>query len=263
MNKLSVVMITQNVEDKVIPALESARFADEIVVVDAGSQDKTLSICRQYTDKIYYNDWPGTTTKQWNAAIAKACGDWVLLLASDEQIGQDLREEIKQLLESESTAAGYYVSMKNIYLGKWLKTCGIYPDMVSRLFRKGKGRFEEREHGSILVDGKIEKLSGHIIHYSYRSIAEVLEKTLRYTTLEAERLFAEGFALKKRYFISKPWRVFKKTYFKFKGYRDGIEGFLFCAFSAIYRFILLAKIWELQNKQAIKDQVENLIKENQ
>jgi glycosyltransferase involved in cell wall biosynthesis len=263
MSTLSVVMITQNVEDRVATALESARFADEIVIVDAGSQDKTLQICRQYTDKIYYNDWPGTTTKQWNEAIAKATGDWVLLLASDEQIGQDLKEEIEKILNSETDYIGYYVCMKNIYLGKWLQHCGVYPDRVSRLFRKSKGRFEEREHGAIIVDGELENLEGHIIHYSYRSLAEVMEKMDRYTTLEAERLAKEGFELKKTYFVSKPWRVFKKTYFKHKGYRDGIQGFIFCMFSAIHRFIMLAKFWELQNKDTIKKEIDILIGQNQ
>ncbi|MBN3039007.1 MAG: glycosyltransferase family 2 protein [Candidatus Omnitrophica bacterium] len=263
MSTLSVVMITQNVEDKVTTALESARFADEIVIVDAGSQDKTLHICRQYTDKIYYNDWPGTTTKQWNEAITKASCEWVLLLASDEQIGRDLREEIENILNSETNYAGYYVNMKNVYLGRWLKHSGVYPEEVSRLFRKGKGRYEEREHGAIIIDGELGKLNGHIVHYSYRSIADVMRKTDVYTTLEAKRLFEEGFVVKKRYLISKPWRVFKKTYFKLKGFRDGIQGFLFCMFSAIYRFVILAKVWELQNKEEIKKQIDVLIRENQ
>lgn len=262
MSTLSVVMITQNVEDVVATALESARFADEIVVVDAGSQDKTLQICRQYTDKIYYNDWPGTTTKQWNQAIAKASGDWILLLASDEQIDGQLKEELERVLESDTDCAGFFICMKNIYLGKWLKHCGVYPDMVSRLFRNGRGRYEEREHGRIIVEGKTADLKGHIVHYSYRNLAEVMEKMDRYTSLEARRFFDEGLEVNRRDFIFKPWRVFKKTYFKFKGRRDGIEGFLFCMFSAIYRFVLLAKVWELQNQAAIKRQIDMLREEN-
>lgn len=262
MSKLSVVMITQNVEDRVATALESARFADEIVIVDAGSQDKTLQICRQYTDKIYYNDWPGTTTKQWNEVIAKASGDWILLLASDEQIGQDLKAQIKEILGSNTDCDGYFVCMKNIYLGKWLVHCGIYPDRTMRLFRRGKGKFQEREHGTLPIEGKTKNLDAHIIHYSYRSIAEVMEKTERYTTLEAQRLVDESFKLKKSFFVTKPWRVFKKTYFKYKGYRDGVQGLLFCLFSAYYRFVMMAKIWEIYNKENIKSDIEKLIREN-
>ncbi len=265
MSPLSVVMLTQDVEDKVAIALESAKWADEIIVVDAGSKDKTLEICRKYTDKIFHNDWPGTTTKQWNVGISKATCDWILLFASDEQIDQDLKKELKEVLAADTKADydGYYVCMKNIYLGKWLKHGGLYPDRVSRLFRNGKGRYEDWEHGTIKVAGKLGNLNGHIIHYSYRNIAEVMEKMDRYTTLEAKRLFEHNFKFKRRFLITKPWRGFKKVYFKRRGYRDGMQGFLFCVFTAIYRFLIYAKLWELKNRDIIKEQINAQIKDNQ
>lgn len=262
MSRLSVVMLTQDVEDKVGLALESAKWAEEIVVVDAGSKDKTLQICRNYTDKIFHNDWPGTTTKQWNIAISKATCDWILLLASDEQIGQGLKKEIRQALNSKTNYDGYYVCMKNIYLGKWLKHGGLYPDRNIRLFRNGKGKYEEWEHGSVKVPGKLGSLNGHIIHYSYRNIADVMEKLDRYTVLEAERMLEHNAEFKTRFLITKPWRGFKKVYFKRKGYRDGMQGFLFCMFSAIYKFLMYARYWELKNKDVIKEQINAQIESN-
>jgi len=262
MSTLSVVILTQDVEDKVNVALESAKWADKIVIVDAGSKDKTLQICRNYTDKIFHNNWPGTTTKQWNVAISKAACDWVLLLASDEQIEQDLKKEIEQVLNNETDCDGYYVCMKNIYLGKWLRYGGLYPDRNVRLFRNGKGKYEECEHGSLKVDGKLSNLNGHIIHYSYRNIADVMEKLDRYTTLEAQRMFKDGAEFKARFLVTKPWRGFKKVYLKRKGYRDGMQGFLFCIFSSIYKFLMYAKFWELKNKDKIREQIQARVENN-
>lgn len=186
MSKLSVAIITYNEESIIRQTLESVKWADEIIVVDSGSTDRTVSICKEYTDKVFHQDWLGYA-KQKNLAIDMSTGDWILSLDADEPIEPALAEEIRSIISKSDAFDGYKIPRKTIFLGKWVRHGGWYPDLNLRLFRKGKGRFVERAvHESLHVDGVIGRTRHAIIHYAYPSIESYLTKLNKYSTLAVQ-----------------------------------------------------------------------------
>ncbi len=143
MQKISVAIITKDEEHNIRDCLESVRWADEVVVVDNGSTDDTLKICREYRAQVYEEEWKGYSGQK-NSAIGKARNEWVLSLDADERVTPDLCEEIAGALDGNPSVDGYFIARKNFFLGRWIKHCGWYPDFNLRLFRKGRGRFAER-----------------------------------------------------------------------------------------------------------------------
>lgn len=248
-NKISIVIITKNEEENIKECLESVQWADEIVVVDDFSADKTLEIVRQYTDKVFLQKWLGYS-EQKRFAFTKAKGDWILSLDADERVSAELQEEIKLVVKHSQNYDGFYLPYKNYFLGKWIEHCGWYPEYHLRLFRKEKGTIKKTEvDESISVKGSIGYLKNSIIHYSYRSISQYFEKFNRYTTLVAQEIKT----IKNRkqliwLILTKPLRAFKKAYIKQKGYKDGMQGFILCVFSFFYWFVLYAKYWEKKFK---------------
>src|SRR5512143_1921914 len=152
MNRLSVITLTLNEAANIGECLESVRWADEIIVVDSGSTDRTLETARRYTEKIFTIDWPGYGAAR-NFALSQATGNWALWLDADERVTPELGEEIRDLLAREDIAvAGFAVGRRAYFLGRWIKHCGWYPSRVVRLFRKDRGRFtESRVHEQLLL----------------------------------------------------------------------------------------------------------------
>ncbi len=164
--RLSAVVITLNEEARLRTCLESVAWTDEIVVVDAESQDKTVQIAREFTEHVMVRPWPGFAAQK-NFALDQASGDWLLSLDADEEISPELRDEILRLLVAGAGADGYAVPRRNVFLGQWIRHGGLYPDWQVRLFRRGHGRFVDRDvHESVEVDGRLERLAGHLVHRS-------------------------------------------------------------------------------------------------
>lgn len=167
--RLSVTVIALNQEAKLGPCLSSVSIADEIVLVDTGSTDGTLEVARRYTDRIFTTTWQGFGRTK-NFALDQARGDWVLSLDTDERVPPALQEEILAVVQADGPLAGYRVPRKNYVGDHWVRHLGWYPDYTLRLFRRGQGRFRDREvHEEVLVDGPVGFLTTPLEHYSYNN----------------------------------------------------------------------------------------------
>lgn len=244
--KLSVTVIAGNAEGEIRDCLESVKWADEIIVVDSMSRDKTAEIAREYTDKVFLKEWGGyAAQKQFSLDQAK--NEWVFSLDSDERVSETLRDEIEGVLRNGTTLDGYYVPRRNFFLGQWIKRCGWYPGYQLRLFRKGKAKLNERKiHEAFLVDGPIGYLTHDIIHHTHPTIHETLSKVNEYSTLRAQEK-----ASRKRVtaldLVLRPLAAFLQFYILKQGFRDGVYGLMVSMIHAITNAQTYMKIWELQN----------------
>jgi len=242
--RLSVALVTRNEEDRLRACLESVVWADEIVVVDAESEDKTVAIAQEFTDRVVVRPWPGYAAQK-NTALDLATGDWVLSLDADEVVSPELRAEIARVLASDGPADGYTVPRRNIFWGRWVRHGGLYPDRQLRLFRRGRGRFEARAvHESVRVDGRVESVAGHLEHRSYRDVSDFLTRADRYSTLAAEDAVAQGRRARVSDLVLRPLGRFLAMYVVQGGFLDGWRGFLLATLYAYYVLIRSAKIWE-------------------
>lgn len=166
--RLSVVVVTRDEEERIRTCLESVAWADELIVVDAESQDKTAAIARELTDHVLVRPWPGFALQK-NFGLEQARGAWILSLDADETVSPALRDEIEAVVRRDGPCDGYAVPRRNIFWGRWVRHGGLYPDWQVRLFRRGRGRFSARAvHESVQVDGAVGRLAGHLEHRSYR-----------------------------------------------------------------------------------------------
>jgi glycosyltransferase involved in cell wall biosynthesis len=242
--RLSVVVVTRNEEERLRACLEAVVWADEIVVVDAESEDKTVAIAQEFTDCVVVRPWPGYAAQK-NTALDLATGDWVLSLDADEVVSPELRAEIARVLASDGPADGYAVPRRNIFCGRWVRHGGLYPDRQLRLFRRGRGRFEARAvHESVRVDGRVESVAGHLEHRSYRDVSDFLLRADRYSTLAAEEAVAQGQRAGVSALVLRPLGRFLAMYVVQGGFLDGWRGFLLATLYAYYVLIRSAKIWE-------------------
>jgi glycosyltransferase involved in cell wall biosynthesis len=242
--RLSVVLVTRNEEERLRACLESVAWADEIVVVDAESEDKTATIAREFTDRVVVRPWPGYAAQK-NVAIDLATGDWVLSLDADEVVSEALAADIRGVLTADGPADGYAVPRRNIFWGRWVRHGGLYPDLQVRLFRRGRGRFTARAvHESVSVDGRVERLAGQLEHRSYRDLSDFLARADRYATLAAEEAVAQGRRARVVDLVFRPLGRFLVMYVVRRGFLDGWRGFLLASLYAYYVLIRTAKIWE-------------------
>lgn len=254
MEKLSVTIITYNEEENIRDCLESVKWADEIVVLDSFSTDKTVEICREYTDKIYQNKWCGFV-EQKNFALDKASHNWILSIDADERISDKLTAEIKKLLLTDGPGFnGYYIPRKAFYIDRWILHCGWYPDYKIRLFRKDKGRWEGKEgtaiHESVKTDGMTGYLKGELLHYSFKDISSHIKTINNYTSISATENFKKGKSEGILSMLLRPPFNFFKMYILKRGFLDGIPGFIVSVLSSFHVFIKYAKMWELKNKNS-------------
>jgi glycosyltransferase involved in cell wall biosynthesis len=246
MSRLSVAIITYNEEEEIKDCLESVKWADEIVVVDSFSTDKTLDICRQYTNKVFQHEWSGYSNQK-NYAINVTTNPWILILDADERVSERLTKEIKEILDKDLGVDGYYIPRKSYFLGRWIRYGGWYPDYSIRLFRKDKGRFEQREvHESVRINGKTAKLKNHLEHYTYRNLSEYIQRMDRYSTLAAMEMVGEGRRSGPRNILFRPILTFFRMYILKQGFREGIYGLLISVLYSYYTFLKYAKLWEMR-----------------
>jgi len=242
---LSVVISAYNEEKRIEDCLLSASFADEIIVVNNSSTDKTLEIVSRYTSKIFTKPNNIMLNINKNFGFSKASGDWLLSLDADERISPSLAQEIKSVIKNDSVVNGYWIPRKNIIFGKWIKYTGWYPDYQLRLIRTGKGKFPEKHvHEMIKVEGKAEKLINPMIHYNYESIYQFLRKLEIYVESESKNLIDKGYKLKVEDAINFPFKEFLSRFFAREGYRDGLHGLVLSLLMAFYHLAVFVRIWE-------------------
>jgi len=241
---LSVVIVTHNEEDRIRDCLASVAWADELVVVDAGSDDKTAAIAREFTDRVVLRAWNGFASQK-NFGIDAARGEWVLSLDADEQVEPALREEILATLTAPGACDGYRIARRNIMWGRWIRHGGLYPDWQLRLFRRARGRFVDRAvHESIRVEGRVGQLTAPLLHHSYRDVGDFLRRADRYASLAADDWVRGGRRFRRHRLVVAPLFRFLSMYVVRGGFLDGWRGFLLAVLYAYYVLIRSVKIWE-------------------
>lgn len=246
MDSLSVVIITLNEEENIGGCLQSVAWADEIVVVDSGSTDRTVDICRKYTDKVFVEGWKGYG-RQKNLAIERVKGGWILNVDADERVTPGLREEIEDVLRGKRSGYdGFYIPRKNFFMGRWIKRCGWYPDYTLRLFKKGKGCFNERKvHEAVRVEGDTGYLKHPLEHYTYKGVSDYLRRMERYSSLAAEEMLKEGKKTGLFDLLIRPGLTFLKMYLLKLGFLEGYRGLILSGLYASYTFSKYARLWEM------------------
>jgi glycosyltransferase involved in cell wall biosynthesis len=204
-----------------------------------------LEICREYTDQILQHEYINSALQK-NWAIPQATHDWIFLLDTDEYLEEGLLEEMLDALENPKPGIeGYFFPRKNLVHGKWIKTCGVYPDLLVRLFRKTY-RYQTREvHAHIDVPPeRTRQFRHHIIHDSFNDIQSYLIKFVRYMKYECDEYWKKGYRFRWREVTLRPFYVFCLMYFFKKGYKDGVRGFMISVYGAFYNFWIFMKLWE-------------------
>ena len=243
--KLSIVIITQDEEAAIGATLASVSWAEERIVLDSGSTDRTVQIARSLGAKVFSEEWKGYGAQK-NSAIEKASGDWVLSLDADEAVEPALAEEIKAILRDGSKLDAYWIPRKNFFLGRWMRHGGFYPDRKLRLFRRGTGHFQERfVHETLQVEGTTGTLKNALIHSAYPTLEKYLHTMNRYSSLGAEIAVTEGhggFSIIN--IMLRPNLTFLYNYIFRLGFLDGREGLLLHLYHAYYVSWKYAKAWE-------------------
>ena len=244
--EISACIITFNEEQNIRRCLESVKWCDEIVVLDSYSQDSTIDICREYTDKIFQHEWMGYVGQR-NLVRKKASCDWVLYLDADEEISPELQEEIiREKEDGFNNFLGYQFPRRVQYLGRWILHGEWYPDIKLRLFKKDRGRSVGSEpHDYVVVDGNVKTLKNPINHYTYVDIEDHVRTVNRFTSIAAAEKFQKG---ERHGWIDMVFRAkwrFVRGYIIKMGFLDGKRGFLIAAINTFGVIIKYAKLWEL------------------
>lgn len=247
MGRVSVITIVQNEEQNIGECLESVRWADERIVVDSGSVDRTVEVAQQHGADVMTVTWEGYGPTK-NVALDHCTGDWILWLDADERVPPELAEEIRSIVDGDGNSeAGFEVGRRAYFLGRWIQHSGWYPGRVTRLFRKGKGRFNDsRVHEQLLLDGPVGSLKNDLLHFTDPNLHHYFTKFNRYTSLAAEQLHAGGRQFSLYDLLVRPPFQFLKMYILRRGFLDGMHGFVLATVSAWYVFTKYAKLWELQ-----------------
>ncbi len=246
MPRLSVIVITRNEAANIRAALESVRWADELVVVDSGSTDDTVRIARDLADRVVVHGWVGYGPQK-NHAARLAAHDWILSLDADERVTPSLAREIRTLLDSEPAARGYRLPRVTRYLGRWIRSTDWYPDPQLRLYDRRAARWNNRlVHESVAVDGPVGRLQGELEHQAYRDVSHHLQTIDRYTTLAARQMHREGRRADWIDLALRPPAAFLRNYVVRGGLRDGARGLIVSTLNAGYVLLKFVKLWELQ-----------------
>ena len=255
---LSVVLATYNEEKNITKCLETIKdLADEIIIVDGSSSDRTVEIATGLGAKVFQ-----TTNKQnfhinKQMAMDRATKELVLQLDADELVDEELKKFIRQIsvkLEQKETleSVAWWIKRKNFFCGRWLSKGGQYPDPVIRLYVNGKAHLPAKDvHEQMRVDGQIATANGHLLHYSNPTFEDYLRKFQTYTAFKAKQLFEEGLSINSITFLNhviiKPIKTFLLIYFRHKGFVDGWQGLVFAFFSAMHHPIAYLKFLEIKN----------------
>jgi glycosyltransferase involved in cell wall biosynthesis len=241
MMKISATIITHNEERNLPRAIESLRCADEIVVVDSGSTDRTVELAEKLGARVIDSPWPGYA-KQKNFATERAQHDWILSLDADESLSEALEAEIWRLKKAGPQYDAYTMPRLARYLGKWIRHSGWYPDRKVRLYHRAKGAWTgDFVHESIKVDGAIGHMEGNLLHFTCDSLSEHIKTLDRYTTLAAEQIVANQKEVTWARLIGEPPWTFFNTYVLKAGFMDGVEGLAIANMAALYNFLKYAK----------------------
>ncbi len=245
---VSCFIICKDEEELIRDCLESVRWCREIVVVDSYSTDRTVEICREYTDRVFQREWPGFV-EQKRYALGLTKNEWVLNIDADERISPELKDEIaRRLAVSDDKVWGYYIPRLVFYLGRWWRH-GWYPEYRLRLFRKSRvtwGGVDPHERAFLADERRAARLRGDIWHLTYRDLRDQLRTINRFTSIAAREAFERGKRFRKLNLLGNPVVHFLKFYVIKRGFLDGIPGLFMAGLMALHVFLKYAKLWELE-----------------
>ncbi len=247
--KISAVLITFNEEANIEAALGSlAGIADEIIVVDSFSTDRTVKLAREITDRVVERKWTNYADQK-NFADGLAVHPWILSLDADERISEELRTELLALKNEDPPCAGFSMPRLVFYLGRWIRHCGWYPDRKVRLFLRDAARWEgEYVHETLAIRGEIRKLKGPLRHYTYRNIGDHLARLNKFADLGAQKLYAQGRKSRWYHLLVLPFSRFVKSYILKRGFLDGFAGMVVSVLNGYSIFVRYAKLREIWKK---------------
>jgi glycosyltransferase involved in cell wall biosynthesis len=253
---LSIAIVALNEEANLGRVLESVRWADEIVVVDSGSTDRTCDIAREYGARVIHEPWRGYTGQK-NYALELCTKDWILSLDADEEVSPDLAEEVRAVLANSMASGGdfdgYSIRRKNLFLGRWIKHGGFYPDPKLRLFRRGMaystGR-DPHDRFELKSGTRVGRLQNAMIHHTYPTLTLYLEHMNRYSSVWNKVPGAKPRRFSINAIVLRPLATFIYNYFFRLGFLDGREGLLLHMYHAGYVSWKYAKAWEMGRAQS-------------
>jgi glycosyltransferase involved in cell wall biosynthesis len=249
MNRLSACLITLNEEERLSRALESlASVADEIVVVDAGSTDRTVEIAKKYGANVVIRAWTNFA-HQKNIAAAEASNDWILSMDADEELSSALETSLLEWKKREPKFLVYEFARRTWYLGAWIWHTRWYPDFQRKLYRRDQTKFEVPEHATIKFDGQIGRLEGDLLHYTIRSFEEHAAKVEAITTRQAKYLYTDGRRnWRAAMWLASPWNWFN-NYVLHLGFLDGYRGWIISRMAARSSWLKFKKLGKLIEAQ--------------
>lgn len=244
---ISAIVVCFNEEDNIRACLESLKWVDEIVVVDSYSTDRTVEICREYTDRVIRRPWAGYRDQK-AYAHSQSTKEWVFLVDADERVPAELQAEIRgALARNGGGCAAFSVPRLVYYLGRWWWRGGWYPDYDIRIFRRDLARWGGKDpHEKILVDGKVRRLRSPLHHYSYRDISDHVARINHFTNVSARELKVAGKRWRWLDSLARPALRFVRFYFWKRGFVEGFPGLFVAVTAAVYVFLKYAKLHELE-----------------
>ena len=250
METISACIIVLNEEKNIRDCLESVKWADEIVVVDAFSKDKTVSICKEYTDRVLQRKWTGFYD-QVLFVVEAAQNPWILYIEADERISPELHEEIQREFSAKRVDwDGFSIPRLSQFLGGWIHHGSWYPDRLNRIFRKDKlNLIGPNPHLKMRVNGSVKKLKGNLLHYTAQDMGWFLNKMDNYTESIARVKHEQGKVCHWWDLIARPPVRFFKSYILKAGFLDGIRGFIIAVLGALYVFTKYTKLWHLDQEE--------------
>ena len=247
--KISAAMATFNEEKNIIDCIESLKtFADEIVVVDGTSSDRTAELAKREGARVIVTANKSMFHINKNMAFKNCQNEWIFYIDADERVSGELARELKDVIKRNPPENGFWINRKNWFLGGFLTKGGAYPDPVIRFFRRGKGILPEKSvHEQVKIDGKVGYIKNDLLHLADPNFERYLLRANRYTDLTAEELRKKnpgrGIWPIFYYMMLKPVLTFINIYFRHKGYVDGFRGFIWVLFSSAHHFYAYVKYW--------------------
>lgn len=254
---ISAALATFNEEANIVDCIRSLKnFADEVVIVDGSSKDKTRELAQRLRATVIKTTNKAMFHINKNMAIDHCSGQWIFLIDADERITEELAREIKEKINEKPEENGFWVNRRNWFLGGFLTKGGAYPDSVIRLFRRDKGKLPEKSvHEQVEIDGEVGILKNDLLHFADPSFERYLQRANRYTDLTAQEIIKKdpGRALVPFVFytVVKPTVTFLNIYLRHRGYLDGFVGFIWALFSAAHHFYAYVKYWQSQHQATV------------
>jgi rfaE bifunctional protein nucleotidyltransferase chain/domain len=250
--KLSIIVLTKNEEANVRACLESAAWADELIVCDSYSTDRTAEIAREYTPNVVQHEYVHYGAQQ-NWIIPQASSEWVMILDADEVISPELQRAIRDTMRLGDQCDGFRVVRRTYFLGRVIDHCGWGMDYTNRLFRRDKGRYQDKQvHANVEIEGgRIGTIDEPLIHYTDRDLRNYFEKFDRYSSMRAADMFRKGERFRIWKLLLKPPARFFRMYVLKLGFLDGFHGLLLCGLSSMTMFARYAKLWEMERRGGV------------